>query len=464
MMKNSLMRLYQVSPYPLKVLAATLRGLQLRKWRYGKSLDILFQEVLDRETWGREKWVAWQEERLVYILHRAATQVPYYQNHWRERRRKGDNVSYEVLNNWPILTKDEVKDNPKALVAADCKIDELYVDHTSGTTGKPLDVYESRRMIQHWYAINEVRTRHWHKVSMHDNWGIFGGQLVTDINRNKPPYWVQNLALNQIYFSSFHISADTVIDYIWAMEKFNITHLVVYPSSLTFLASLLVKQKVNPPKNLQVIFCNAEVLLPQQKQIMELAFKCPVVNTYGMGEKVFGASECENYKMHVWPEAGIAEVWDEDKKIFYNQPDQIGDYVFTGLMNSDMLLVRYQLGDRGTLPVWDSCSCGRPMPVMGRLEGRSDDMITTSTGRKLFWFNSVFYGKPIVESQIVQESLERITVNVVPEANFSEEDELALKQAMLDRVGDGMEIVINRVDSIQRTKTGKLKTIVSYVD
>src|SRR5689334_8197187 len=101
------LRLYHRLPYPLRPTAASLRGWQLRFWRYGPETEVLAAEALSRECWSPQQWKRWQEERLVSLLHRAATKVPYYREHWAERRRRGDTRSWEVLENWPILEKEE---------------------------------------------------------------------------------------------------------------------------------------------------------------------------------------------------------------------------------------------------------------------------------------------------------------------------------------------------------------------
>ena len=48
------------------------------------------------------------------MLHRAATRVPYYRDYWTERRRGGDTASWEVLENWPILNKEILRQNARA--------------------------------------------------------------------------------------------------------------------------------------------------------------------------------------------------------------------------------------------------------------------------------------------------------------------------------------------------------------
>ena len=84
-MSDRVLHLYQSLPYPLRCLVASLRGLQLRRWRYGPDTDQLVQEALARENWNQEQWRQWQQERLQKVLHSARTKVPYYREFWAKQ-------------------------------------------------------------------------------------------------------------------------------------------------------------------------------------------------------------------------------------------------------------------------------------------------------------------------------------------------------------------------------------------
>src|SRR2546428_3945524 len=105
-MSDTLLRLYHRLPAPTRSVAASLRGAYLRSWRYGPETERLVAEALERESWSQQRWKAWQEEQLAYVLHRAATRVPYYREQWTERRRRGDQASLQYLENWTILEKE----------------------------------------------------------------------------------------------------------------------------------------------------------------------------------------------------------------------------------------------------------------------------------------------------------------------------------------------------------------------
>src|SRR2546427_12509378 len=118
-MNDRLLKLYHCLPAPMRSIAAGLRGLYLRSWRYGPESERLITEALERERWSPERSRAWQEERLAYVLHRAATRVPYYREQWAARRRQGNRVSWEYLENWLVLEKESLRQNPTAFVAED---------------------------------------------------------------------------------------------------------------------------------------------------------------------------------------------------------------------------------------------------------------------------------------------------------------------------------------------------------
>lgn len=459
----SLLSLYHAMPYPFKCIAASLKGYQLKRWRYGAETEELVQAALERETWSPQRWESWRSERLAYILYRARKLVPYYRDYWDKQERNGKRRAWQYLENWPILMKETVRNNPKAFIADDSRHKRLFVDHTGGTTGKPTLIYESRNSIMRWYALFDARIRRWYGATYEEKWGMFGGQKVVSLTQDVPPYWVKNIGLNQMYFSVFHITSETAKYYVNALARFAPSYLVVYPSILAVLSHHILAQKLVPPK-LKAIFCNSEKVLPRHRKAMESAFHCPVVDTYGMAEMSSAASECEAGIMHEWPEVGYLEVFNGETGEFVKNCDEAGTYIMTGLLNEDMPLIRYANGDFGTLPDENSkCACGRSLPKFGVIHGREKDLIQTLDGRRLRMLDSLYNGLPIVEAQLIQESIGRIKVILVPEISFSKEDSQLLVHRIQQYLGD-IQVVIDEVKRIPRDKNGKFRPYISTVE
>ena len=84
------LQIYHKLPPWARSFAASLRGFYLNSWRYDANTEKLVEEILERDYWGEKQWKNWQENRLSFILNRAATKVPFYREQWAERRRNGD--------------------------------------------------------------------------------------------------------------------------------------------------------------------------------------------------------------------------------------------------------------------------------------------------------------------------------------------------------------------------------------
>lgn len=444
-----------MAPYPLKVLAASARGLKLRQQRYGGHAEDLVAGALEREHWSADDWLAWQAERRAGVLAHAVARVPYY----REWFATHPDLDPDDASAWPVVSKRDLQRSLARFVADDAPKRRVE-DQTSGTSGTPLTVVSSAPVLRSWFALYEARARRWHGVSRHDRWAIIGGKMVASPLRSRPPYWVWNPGLNQLYLAANCLSEDSVADYVRALARHRPTHVVAYPSSLAFLA------RVARAAGLQgdgprVVIANAEPVHPDQREVIEAFFACPVRETYGMAEMVAGATECEAGTMHLWPEAGIVEVLDPD-----NQPvavGEVGRLVVTGLLNDVMPLIRYDIGDRVRSPqMARRCECGRGLPILPPVEGRGQDMILTPSGRRVFWLNPVFYGLPVAEAQIVQETIERLRIIVVPTPGFGPAAVETITMGIRDRVGP-MEVVVEERKSIERGPGGKFRPLVSHI-
>ncbi len=189
------------------------------------------------------------------------------------------------------------------------------------------------------------------------------------------------------------------------------------------------------------------------------AFGCQFINTYGMSELVTAASECEYGRLHIWPEAGVAEILSDTEDIQLPM-GETGRIICTGLLNTDMPLIRYEVGDRGTLDT-GACNCKRNMQAFLKIEGRIDDVLITPDGRSVGRLDPVFKTDlDIREAQIVQESFDIVRLRFVPGPHFNNYDELV--QRLQQRLGS-MHVILEPVDKIPRGANGKFKAVISKV-
>ena len=449
------MALYHTLPAPLRDLAAGAHGLGLRRWRYGPETERQIEEALERDFWSPAALKIDQENRLEQVLHRAATRVPYYRQQWEARRRRGDRASWTHLENWPILDKEPLRANPRAFVADDCDVRQMYPEHTTGSSGSPLDVWWSRATVRHWYALLEARVRRWNGVSWKDPWANLGGKQVVPGRVTSPPFWVWNPAMHQLYLSSNHVNRRNAPAYVRAIQDYGITHMIVYSSSAALLGAEIEALGL-PVLNLKLVATNAEPLFPWQRASIQHALSPNTRETYGMAEITAAASECEAGQLHLWPEVGLLEALDDAGDAV--PKGQSGRLIGTGLLNDDMPLIRFVIGDRGQGVTAQTCPCGRTLPVLAPVEGKLNDLIVTPDGRHVFSVMPSLYGQPIRESQIIQETRTRIRLLYVPAPEFTEANARTIVERLQMRLG-AVDIALERVDAIPRSAGGKLKAV-----
>ena len=439
-------------PASSRSIVASVRGYYLGWWRYDKETEKRVEETLERDHWTEKEWDEWQQNRLSFILRRAANQVPYYREMWNTRRRNGDKASYEYLDNWPALEKSTLREHAIDFVADDRSAKKMYRDHTSGTTGTSLDIWMTRETVKYWYALAETRWRRWYGVSKNDRWAILGGQLVTPAWQTQPPFWVWNAGLNQLYMSSYHLAPAYLKHYIKALNEYRIRYLVGYSSALYSLAQAIIAENMKDVR-MGVVIANAEPLYDYQKELISQAFGCPVRETYGMAEMVAAASECGSGNLHRWPEAGVIE------NNAHEGSDQPHEFICTGLVNPDMPLIRYKVGDAGKFSD-GNCECGKTLPLFEKIEGRNDDLLYTVDGRRIGRLDPVFkdaFG--IGQAQIIQKTLREINVKYVPTTAFEKAVELRIADRIRDRMGD-VNVTFEKVSEIPRTGAGKFRAVV----
>ncbi len=436
-----------------------MRGVQIWHQRHGGDFERYVEEAIERETWSDDRWKAYREDKLARILDRAAKVVPYYQRHWEERRRKGDKSSIELLENWPVLTKEALRQHQDELIASDRKRHELYLNHSSGTTGKAVYIYRTLETVRRYYALFEVRWRLWHGVSRFHRYGHLGGQIIKPVQDNRPPFWVYNRKMNQLYMSTYHMSPENMPLYLDALKRYDIEFMYGYTYMLHVLATGALELGWDD-LSFTVSLTNAEQVRQYHRDSVQQAFKGPLRETYGAAEIVVAAGECEYGNMHLWPDVGVVEVMEHGEHVPIGTP---GDLVCTTLVNPDMPLIRYEIGDRGALrPPEERCACGRNLPMLDHIEGRANDKLVTSNGRVVFQFDPVVYGLPLKEAQIVQQRIGEVTFKFVPGERWTGDHRKEVDRRLNERLG-GVTVHFEETDYIPVGVNGKFRMVLCEV-
>jgi phenylacetate-CoA ligase len=243
-----------------------------------------------------------------------------------------------------------------------------------------------------------------------------------------------------------------------ALNSFKPYFISAWPSCLYILARWLGKtgQKIHSPR---YIITSSENLYPHVRETIERAIGAPVIDWYGQEESVAVAMQCSEARgYHIQMEAGFVELIPRHGGYF--------EIVGTNLHNFVMPFVRYRTGDLVAEGL-GTCNCGREHPTLSGIIGRESDLIVThrNTIVSSLGLNFVFHHlDEIKESQIIQESLERLHIKVVPWNKLGPHTLKTLKKRVSDHMQwDGMEIHVEQVDHIPRNAGGKRPFFMSHV-
>jgi phenylacetate-CoA ligase len=114
-----------------------------------------------------------------------------------------------------------------------------------------------------------------------------------------------------------------------------------------------------------------------------------------------------------------------------------------------------------------SCSCGRSLPLLERLEGREADYVTTQDGNLISGIslteNFAMLVPGIVQLQIVQEKLDQFRFRIVRAADFGPNSLQAIQELVEKRFGSSTTYGCEFVDHIPQEASGKYRFCISKV-
>ncbi|MGE5223990.1 MAG: phenylacetate--CoA ligase family protein, partial [Omnitrophica WOR_2 bacterium] len=241
--------------------------------------------------------------------------------------------------------------------------------------------------------------------------------------------------------------------------------IIAYAQAIYELAQYAEEEQMQVAPQ-EAILTSAGTLYPFMRDKIESVFQCKVFNRYGSREVGDIACECEEHAgLHVFPWSNYIEIVGEEGDSLPSGME--GDIVVTNLANYAMPLIRYQIGDRGTLSQHENCPCGRSGQVIDRISGRTSDMFVTEDGTLVdanFFSMQVFFRDWISKYQIIQKSPNAIIYRIIRSKNKetpNELDEIIQKTKYI--MGSGCSVTFEFVEDLPPSPSGKHLYLLSEV-
>ncbi len=325
----------------------------------------------EAECMPREKLAALQSERLVSTVKRVYEKVPAYKKKFDDAGVKPEDIkSVKDLSKLPFTYKQDLRDNyPYGLFAV--PMDEIVRIHaSSGTTGKQTVVGYTRNDLKIWGEVM-ARTIGAGGVTSKDighisyGYGLFTGGLGGHIGS-------ETIGAATIPASTGNTARQVTI-----LQDFKPTFLLCTPSYALTIAEYMAQHGITKDNLcLKYGFFGAEPWTRGMQTEIENRLGIECFDIYGLSE-IIGpgvAYECQAHNgLHVSEDHFILEIIDPKTGEVLPEGEK-GELVFTCITKEALPLIRYRTHDVGYV-IKEPCACGRTCVRIGKLLGRSDDML-----------------------------------------------------------------------------------------
>jgi phenylacetate-CoA ligase len=427
----------------------------------GAPALLALQFQLERTQWlppGR--LVEFQFRQLDGLMRHAWETVSYYRERWRGAYDPGIPLTPERFSSLPFLTRNDLRGQFDALrsTAIPPAHGGTGESRTSGSTGSPVRVLKTG-LCELWWRAFTLRDHAWHQRDL-------GGKLAAirqGVEDGESAEWgpATGVVLETGPLATLPAGTEVGRQIEW-LQRQQPDYLITHPTNLAELARRSLAQGIRLP-GLREARTSGEMLPQETRVLCRQAWDVPVRDMYSANEMGYLALQCPDHEhYHVQAESVILEVLDRQDRPC--APGQIGRVVVTSLHNFAMPIIRYDIGDYAEAGA--ACPCGRSLPVLNRIVGRTRNMLVLASGER-YWPNfglrNLTDSVPILQYQFVQKSLDRLQARLVTERGLSPDQESRLRQQLLARLPDGYRIEIEYCGVIERGAGGKFEDFISEI-
>lgn len=390
------------------------------------------------------------EKVFIKIFRKAYDKSPFYNKLYSAANIKKEDIkSLNDISKLPVITKNMIKDCVKDLLVSSDVF--LVKNHTSGTTGKPLTVYEDWPSIwreQAYFYCYRKRCGY-----------VYGKDVIASLrghlDRKTKALYITNS--KTLYLSSFNLNENTIDEYVSKLNYYKPKAIEGYPSSLYNLAKLVEKKGISI--NIPVAFTSSESLEPNMRIFIERILNTKIYDHYGNTERTIRLEESFDH-------LGYFE--DPGYSINEYREDCI---ITTSLINRSFPLIRYKVDDILKRKEYLNSNVENNIPpLIESIEGRSSNCIIGKDGTNYSGAALTYLAKVIPNIQVVQLIQERIgyvDINIVPGNNFCRSDEKEIPTIINEIIGlDNIDYKLHIIghEELEYSKSGKLSLIVNKIN
>jgi phenylacetate-CoA ligase len=425
----------------------------------------LIRRIDATQWWSADRIVAAQLQQASTLVAFAAAQVPFHAARLREAGiEPGQRLDMDAFRRIPLLTRKDLQTGEVVAKKIPRSHGKISTNTTSGSSGMPVSVNVTQHYGRFYRALC-ARDNHW--AARDPAWRA---AVIRRPKKELPPGGAKSFGwslgrgwapkLSPVSAQSIALRVDQQVEWLAAQDP---ELLISYPSNLGALAQHCEQEGIALP-SLKQVSSVGEMLTPNTIDAVRSAWGMDVVDLYSSEEVGYIASPCpDGDGYHVHSESVLVEVLDDE-----GQPcaaGQEGRIVITGLQNLATPLLRYEIRDWAE--VGAPCGCGRGLPVIKRIVGRSRNMLQLPDGGRRWPMGGYMRFRevlPIRQYQYAQTGVDSIEIRLVPERKATAEDEAKMTEIIQESFGYPFKLNFVYLDEIPTKANGKFEEFVSEIE
>ncbi len=422
-------------------------------------------ELDEVQEMTRDELLEFQDMKLRRLIHHCRENVPFYREWFQGRDFPADTLvrESEAWKELPVLRKEDIQTDGNLLIAINAQRGKMYKNATGGSTGEPLEFWQDENYRRH-NLIDRCRSYDmcgWHpgdRVAY-----LWGAELDTAEHVGFRGVISDRLIHNRVFINTFRLEEQEMATYVDMLSRCAPEFVIGYASSLDLFADAINNSGITiAPKAVQ---SSADMLGSKARTRIEQAFNAPVFDRYGCRECGIIAHECEFHTgLHIFSNTHVVQILNDDWSPA--EPGEMGNIVVTNLNNYAMPFVRYVVGDVGAAAEGE-CACGRVLPRIGQLGGRTTATIRLPSGRVMHgeYFSHLFYAlEGIKRFQVIQHVASQIEVRIALYPGHDREQVTAhLERTVARQLGNEFTLEINFDKEFEVQSSGKREHIISKI-
>jgi phenylacetate-CoA ligase len=421
----------------------------------GAMLAALFQ--LERSQWlAPDALWSLQRRQLRELLLHAAQTCPFH------AERAGADIaglpadfSPEQFARLPLLTRRDVQRHFADLSSRRVppKHGQVHAASTSGSTGEPVRYLTTDLATFFWQAFN-LRDHLWHRRDLSlklatirsgakaERLGNWFGEIGDTTLRTGPCVMIP-----------MDVSIDEQADSVLAEDP---AYLTGHANNLVALLTTIENRRGRLP-GLKQVRCIGEAVSDEVRRYVSEHWGVPLIDLYSTRESGYIALQCpDGGNYHVQAEGLLVEILDDAGQPC--RPGQAGSVVVTTLHNFAFPLIRYVLGD--IAEVGEPCPCGRGLPVLRRILGRSRNLLSLPDGTRrwpVFGIPGFLSIAPIRQFQFVQRSVDELEIRLAVERPLTPGEQKRFGEHVIAHLGHPFRLRWVFMQEIPPSPSGKFE-------